>query len=177
MNPNKNPRKPPEVGPAFADSGSPKPPLPPAPAHAVPDADHDDGLDHLDLSTWDYTPGGTIEQFVHTRISNGNRAAYQQQFRPLDEPEHEDHYRQQMASEFDRRATPLDLAHDTQATSETRPAQENPANHGTASPQAGEPANDLSPADLRADIERQLATLGPDFGGPAPSLGRSGPSR
>lgn len=67
----------------------------PMPDHELPEPDP---LDHLDLATWDYTPGGTIEEQVHVQLSDANRREYQR--RMQGEPEPAEDYRSQLDAQF-----------------------------------------------------------------------------
>jgi hypothetical protein len=147
-------KRPPELGPEFAAANDPKPKPGPAPAHAKPD----DDLDHLDLSSWDYTPGGTIEQAVHTRLSNEGRTAYARANRSSDEHDPEEHYQRQMADDLDRRARAYDSWRDRR---EVRDESEAQATRGA----------------LKQQIDQQLQTLGERFGQAAPYRGKPGPER
>lgn len=46
-------------------------------------------LDEHDLSTWDYTPGGTLEHDVHQQLSDAGRAAYRDRMRTVEKEDKE----------------------------------------------------------------------------------------
>jgi hypothetical protein len=80
------------------------------------DEEFDHLLDHHDLSSLDYTPGGTIEQSVHTQFSNANRAAYRDAMFGHDE--HAADYEQSLDEAFERAAAIEDAAYEEQELGE-----------------------------------------------------------
>ncbi|QDS97081.1 hypothetical protein [Adhaeretor mobilis] len=64
-------------------------------------------IDRLDLSTRDYTPGGTLEQEVHTGLSDNARREYQERMQRAEPPE-EDYYLDQIQQRFDEQIKEAD---------------------------------------------------------------------
>lgn len=185
-------------------------------------------LDDHDLSTWDYTPGGTIEQQVHTQLSEAGRAAYREATRG--DHEFGQQYEQQLDEAFEQAAAKEDADYEQveqmdEARRETirlvddemrnrvvdqmldealeRDLDDEPitgaelaktfaervrevnrsmtdADYGVA-PIGEEPAHDgfhpmaeadLSPSELKEQIDKELAELGPTFDA---AVERSGP--
>lgn len=136
--------------------------------------DPGDTLDHLDRSEWALTPGGSLEQVVHTQISQQGRAAYREAMRSQQEPSHEAQYRRQMADEFERAVNQQAEEHDAEH------AHDDPATQAIVSPESETPEKsdlELSPAELKASIDKQLNALTPTFGSVSPQRTFDGPSR
>jgi hypothetical protein len=154
----------PRVGEAFRSGGANHETPPPS------GQDPNDLLDHLDLSSLDYTPGGTIEQQVHQEVSLAGRAAYAKATTSSGEPDHEEHYRQQMEDDFYKRIAELEEEHEAPDRGEGSPGDDRDGN-------PPEPADmDLSPAELKARIDTHLKSIGPAFGSVSPDRG-VGPTR
>ncbi|QDV71868.1 hypothetical protein [Botrimarina mediterranea] len=80
-------------------------------------------LDDHDLSSWDLTPGGTIEQSVHTRLSEAGRSAYREATRPPEERDYDELYARQLDNAFERAAANDDVAHEFTEQSDERRAE------------------------------------------------------
>jgi hypothetical protein len=78
--------------------------------NGTPDAN--ELLDDHDLSTWDYTPGGTIEQSVHTGLSDAGRSAYREATRPSEQRDQDELYERQLDAAFERAAANDDAVHE-----------------------------------------------------------------
>lgn len=160
----------PRVGDAFRSGGAtPATPTPPG-------QNPDDFLDHLDLATWDLTPGGTIEQQVHAQVSQAGRDAYRAAMTGPDDADHEEHYRRQMEDDFDRRVAELEEHHDADNEIPTLSDQDRPSPAPEERDGSSPSSTDLSPADLKAQIDAQLKAIGPTFASVSPHRG-VGPER
>jgi ADP-ribose pyrophosphatase YjhB (NUDIX family) len=94
----------PEAGQAFSQVNSPPPKAPTKtgdePFRQEPPAPD---IDHLDLATLDYTPGGSLEYEVHRDLSDNARRQYLEQTRQ-ETPSEEKFYADQIDRQFERAA-------------------------------------------------------------------------
>jgi hypothetical protein len=95
----------PDAGQAFLQAK--EPPKPPEKAPATPDhpGPAEPDIDHLDLATLDYTPGGALEYEVHRELSGDARRQYLEQTRQ-EAPSEEKFYADQIDRQFERAAKP-----------------------------------------------------------------------